>query len=142
MADLFLVSLAAFLFEDDDLGGAALSDNGGRDVRTSHRRLTDLRGTVTADEEDLVKVDGRSHIARELFDRECLSLRDRILLATSLNNSVHASLHESAARLVNRPLPQVKSLMGLFSGDVELFEVIVGNTGNRHPPLDLPLEFL
>src|SRR5690606_26531605 len=87
---LAAVVLAALDLEDDDLLRAVLSHDLGHDLGARHVGLADLGG-VAADHEDLVELDGATHVSRELLDTEAVALAHSVLLAARLDDCVHES---------------------------------------------------
>jgi hypothetical protein len=79
----------SLLFEDDDLGGARLLDDGGADSGTlDERDAGSYLGTV-ADHQHLAEFDRLTGVARELFDRDDVVLGDLVLLAAGSDHCKH-----------------------------------------------------
>src|SRR5438132_589560 len=89
MAGLASVGLPALVLEDDDLLAAAMLDDLGIDRDARDHRLADANVAAVVGEQERVEVHLRARGPDQLFDAQGFTLRDTILLSTSLNDGVH-----------------------------------------------------
>ena len=83
------VFLAPFLLEDEDFVGAGLFEHLGHDLGARDQRIAHGGVGALADHENLVELNGRASLARELLDRNDIVLGDLILLAAGADDCVH-----------------------------------------------------
>ncbi len=85
------IPLAAFEFDDVDLGTLQLTANLGNDLRTLDVWLTDLAGSPIADHQDLIELERLLPIVEVMtLNLEGVAFADFILVSPVFNNRVHA----------------------------------------------------
>src|SRR5262245_13747583 len=82
------VALAALLFEDADLLGAAVRDDLAAHARALDQRGADADGAVAGGEQHLAELDRVTDIARETLDVDQVSGGDAVLLASGADDGV------------------------------------------------------
>ena len=85
------VVLAALLLENHDLRAAGLLDDLADNSGAVHQRLAGCCLFAFADEQHLVESDLVARFSFQLFDNQNVVLRDLVLLAACLDDSVHLS---------------------------------------------------
>ena len=84
------IAFAAFHFENDDLFGAELIQNGGFDGGTGDHGGADIEfAAFFADGEDFVKSDFGTDFEVEFFDFDNITGLNGVLFSASFDNSVH-----------------------------------------------------
>src|SRR5437763_8796558 len=113
VAVLAPVILPPLLLEDDDLGGAALLDQGGADRGAGQQRRAGRHAGAVADHQHLGELNGRARLAVELLDGNHVVRGDLVLLAAGADHCKHGITgiwlcRYRLAQLPRQPLPWQK----------------------------------
>ena len=90
MALLFALILLGLVLIDDDLTALHLSQDLAFDLRALHDGRADLSLVTVADEQHLIKSNRFIRLRVELLYEDNVALLNTVLLATGLNDCVHA----------------------------------------------------
>jgi hypothetical protein len=89
MTLLLLITLAALMLIDDNLGATFLSHNRGHDASLLKPRLSDGGLIPPTDHEHRVKLDPISSNARDFFDGDQIPLGNAVLFPSGKDDSIH-----------------------------------------------------